>query len=134
MRISGLLTTNREPTSYHFSEIARSFEDSCEDTNSIAIRSTGRGFVHPAFCKNGARTDRSVLAPLFLRHFRKKPIPLRDFLCSNNKISTRKAQLCECLPPAKNLLPARSRPLTRRRSCSIFRRVSDLSPVVGASQ
>ena len=83
LRISGLLTTNRGPALYHFSEIARSFEDSCEGTNSIASRTAGRSFVHPAFCKNGARTVCSVPAPLFLRHFRKKPIQsTKFFLCS----------------------------------------------------
>ena len=59
---------------------------------------------------------------------------LREFFCPDNKTGTRKAQLCGCLSPAENLLPVRSRPLTKRRFDSIFRRVSDLSPVVGASQ
>ena len=59
---------------------------------------------------------------------------LREFFCLDNEIGTRKAQLCGCLPPAEVLLSARSRPLTRRRFHSMFRRVSDLSPVVGASQ
>ena len=52
----------------------------------------------------------------------------------NNEIGTRKAQLCGCLPPTDTLLSVRSRPLTRRRFHSMHRRVSDLSPVVGASQ
>ena len=59
---------------------------------------------------------------------------LREFFCPDNEIGTRKAQLRGCLPPTEYLLPARSRPLTRRRFHSMHRRVSDLSPVVGASQ
>ena len=37
----------------------------------IADRTAGRGFAHLTFCKNGARTEASVPASLFLHHFRK---------------------------------------------------------------
>ena len=37
----------------------------------IADRTAGRGFAHLTFCKNGARTEASVPASLFLHHFHK---------------------------------------------------------------
>ena len=44
----------------------------------IADRTAGRGFAHLTFCKNGARTEASVPASLFLHHFCKKPFNSRS--------------------------------------------------------
>ena len=44
----------------------------------IADRTAGCVFAHLTFCKNGARTEVSVPASLFLHHFRKKPFNSRS--------------------------------------------------------
>ena len=72
LRTSGSLTTYRESTQHHFPEASCLFEGFCDGTNSIASRTAGRGFVHPAFCKKLFNLRRVSL------HLAESIMPKRD--------------------------------------------------------
>ena len=115
LRTSGSLTTYRESTQHHFPEASCLFEGFCDGTNSIASRTAGRGFVHPAFCKNGARTVSTVPTSLFFAPFLQKTYSIYEgyrfiwlsLLCPGGTQKCHRSTVITCCISRSTNAPAR---------------------------